>query len=153
MADYIAMKKVGICGARYNGGTLFFQSGVTSVNPAQYPSLVNIARRRMADYLQDTIAGICQPFVKQLSKSANRTALKNEIISFYESLLGRTNENTRRIAGYTVSDAPTTPQELAAGLYRLISNARTLSSLDDIALMSTVGENVTVAVLAPGETQ
>jgi hypothetical protein len=153
MQDYINMKAVGICGARYNGGTLFFQSGVTSVNPTLYPSLVNIARRRMADFLQDSIAVICEPFVKQLSKKSRRDALKNQIIAFYEGLLGRTNENLRRISGYTVNDSPTTPAMLSRGLYRIISNARTLASLDDIALMSTVGENVQVDVLAPGETQ
>jgi len=152
LQDYENFKSVGICGARYDmdNGILFFQSGITS---STTPGLTNINRRRMADYLQDSLASAAQPYVKQLSKSARRQALLNTFISFAESLLGRTNQNQQRIAGYTINDSPTTPSELAQGLYRILTNFRTLSSLDSITLMSTVGESVQVDVLAPGETQ
>ncbi len=38
-------------------------------------------------------------------------------------------------------------------MYRLILNARTLNSLDSIVLQTTIGEQVQVQELAPGEIQ
>lgn len=154
MGDYINFKAAGICAPRYDPTGAFYQSGVTSVDPAVNPGFVKIARRRMGDYLQGTCARIAMPFIKQLNKSARRKALLGELRSFALGLLGKSNENERRIKGFTINDKNTsTPQQLNQGLYRVQSDFALLGDLGSIALMSQVGENVQVSELAPGESQ
>lgn len=154
MQDYILFKAGGICAPRIDGAQTSYQSGVTSVDPAVNAGLVNISRRRMGDYCQGTSLRIAAKFIKKTNKQGNRVALKGELRAFALSLMGTTNEAQKRIAGFTISDkGTTTPQQLAAGLYRIQLDFRFLGSLDSIALMSQVGENVQVLELAPGETQ
>ncbi len=73
-----------------------------------------------------------------------RKALKTETIAFMEQLLSRANPANQRIAGYTVDDRQNTPDGLGSGLYKIITNVRTLASLDSIVFESTVGEQVQV---------
>lgn len=153
MQDYINFKADGICAPRMDAqGNAFYQSGCTSVNPLLYPGLVTIARRRMGDFCQSSLSAIAQPFIKTLASTKQRNALISELRSFLLGLSGKTNQNEQRIAGFTVRDE-STPQEKAMGLQRVRTDVRTLSSLDSIVLMSTVGESVNVAELGPGQTQ
>ena len=154
MQDYISFKASGICAPRIDNGDVFFQSGITSVDPIAHGGLVRISRRRMADWLQGTAARVCQKYGKLLNKAARRTALLGELRAWSHGLTGPTNEAERRIAGYSVTDKNmNTASQLAAGLYKIKLNYRLLSSMDDIVLMSTVGEDVQVDELAPGEVQ
>jgi|SRR5580693_711656 hypothetical protein len=153
LQDYENFKANGICAPRMDAqGNAFYQSGCTSVNPLLYPGLVTIARRRMGDFVQSSLSAIAQPFVKTLATTKNRNALISELRNFLSGLSGLTNQNEQRIAGFTVRDE-STPQEKAMGLQRIRTDARTLSSLDSIVLMSTVGESVQVDELGPGQTQ
>lgn len=148
--DYIQFRAKGIAALRIAEGTAFFQSGVTSVDPGTNPQLRNIARRRMADFIQDTLARRSKAFGKKLSTFVRRKALTNEIRAFLESLLSRTNPAFQRIAGYTVDDkSGNTADTLAQGLYRIIIKVRTLASLDSIVLQTTIGESVEVEELLP----
>lgn len=148
--DYIQFRAKGIAALRIEEGTAFFQSGVTSVDPGTTPQLRNIARRRMADFIQDTLARRSKAFGKKLSTFVRRKALTNEIRQFLESLLSRTNPAFQRIAGYTVDDkSGNTADTLAQGLYRIIIKVRTLASLDAIVLQTTIGESVEVEELLP----
>ncbi len=149
-ADYVAFKSKGIAALRMDEGKAIFQSGVTSVNPGTHPSLANIARRRMADFIQDTLARRAKAFGKKLSTFVRRQALKNEIRSFLETLLSRANPAFQRIAGYTVDDkSGNTATTLAQGLYRIIIKVRTLASMDSIVLQTTIGESVEVEEVLP----
>ena len=154
MADYINFKKAGICAPRMDAGMAFYQSGCTSVDPALHPGLVNISRRRMGDYCQGSCQRISAKFIKKLSKASRRAAHVGELRSFAMGLMGKTNEAERRIAGFTITDkGVSTPQQMARGLHRVKCDFRFLSSMDAIALMSQVGEDVQVEELAPGESQ
>ncbi len=144
MQDYINMKAAGVCALRMADGAAIFQSGVTSVDPNVQPQLARISRRRMADFIQDTLALRSKAFGKKLSTNVRRKALKSETIAFMEQLLSRANPANQRIAGYTVDDRQNTPEGLGQGLYRIITNVRTLASLDSIVFESTVGEQVQV---------
>jgi hypothetical protein len=53
---YIAFKAAGICAPIIEDGIAGFQSGVTSVDPSQHPAQAPIATRRMADFIQDSLA-------------------------------------------------------------------------------------------------
>ncbi len=150
MEDYIAFRASGIAALRIDDGTAIFQSGVTSVDPQVNPGLRNIARRRMADFIQDTLARRGKAFGKKLSTNLRRKAITTEFRSFLEGLLSRNNPAAQRIAGYTIDDkSGNTPELLAAGLYRIIVKVRSLASLDSIVIESTVGESVVVEEVLP----
>jgi hypothetical protein len=150
IVDYTNFRSKGVAALRMDDGTAVFQSGVTSVDPSTNPQLRNIARRRMADFIQDTLARRCKAFGKKLATFVRRKALTNEIRNFLESLLSRANPQFQRIAGYTLDDkSGNTPETLAQGLYRIIIKVRTLASLDSIVLQTTIGESVTVDEILP----
>lgn len=150
MGDYTTFRAKGIAAARMDDGVAIFQSGVTSVDPSVYPQLRNIARRRMADFIQDTLARRGKAFGKKLSTFVRRKAFANEVRQFLESLLARNNTAAQRIAGYTVdSKSGNTQRTLALGIYRLIIRVRTLASLDSIVLETTIGESVEVEEQLP----
>lgn len=150
MEDYITFRAKGIAGARMDDGVAIFQSGVTSVDPSVFPNLRNIARRRMADFIQDSLARRGKAFGKKLSTFVRRKAFANEVRQFLESLLSRNNVASQRIAGYTLdSKSGNTQRTLGLGIYRLIIKVRTLASLDSIVLETTIGESVEVQEQLP----
>jgi len=114
-----------------------------------YPQLTRISRRRMADFMQDSMALRAKGYGKKLSTNVRRKALESEIRSFMEQLLGRANPANQRIAGYTVDTKSNTPDSLGQGLYRIVVKVRTLASLDSIVLETTVGEQVQVQEILP----
>jgi hypothetical protein len=149
ITDYTQFKAKGIAAPRIAGGKAFFQSGVTSVDPAVNPGLKNIARRRMADFIQDTLSRRLVAFGKKTNKATRRQAIVAEIRSFMNGLMGKTNPAQARIAGYTLDPySANTSDTLAAGIFRVILRIRTLSSLDSIVLDTMAGESVQVTELA-----
>jgi len=146
IADYELFKAAGIAALRMDDGTAIFQSGVTSVDPNVNPGLVTIARRRMADYIQDSLALRAKTFGKKLATVARRKALVSEIRQFLDGLLGKDNPNNQRIDSYALSDKQNSATTLGQGLYRVVIAVRTLSSLDSIVLATTIGPTVTNVV-------
>jgi hypothetical protein len=149
MSDYIAFKAAGICALRMDAGTASFQSGVTSIDPLAYPNLKNIARRRMADFIQDTLANRITGFGKKLSTIRRRKALLAEVRGFLKGLLSPDDLASQRIAAFSASDKQgNTPTTLGQGLYRVKVAVTTISSLDSIVLDTTIGETVDVTEAA-----
>jgi hypothetical protein len=150
ISDYTAFKAAGIAALRMDEGVAVFQSGVTSVDPTVYPQLVRIARRRMADYIEDSIASPAKQYGKRLSMQARRKALKGEIRGFMARLLNKNSPGRQRIAGYTVTDTDgNSDTTLSAGMYRITTKAKTLPSLDSIVIACTVGDDVDVTEILP----
>ena len=148
--DYIAFKAAGIAALRIDEGVAVFQSGVTSVDPTLYPELTDINRRRMADFIEDSIATPAKAYGKKLSLQARRKALKGEIRAFMAGLLAKNNPGAQRIGGYTVSDSDgNTDPSLGAGMYRITVAAKTLSSLKSIVIQVTAGDSVVVQEVLP----
>lgn len=143
--DYTTLKAAGIAALRVDDGTVIFQSGVTSVDPGVFPNLKNIARRRMADFIQDTLARRLKGFGKKLSTVARRKAITSELREFLNGLLSKNNPSFQRIDGFSIDDVTgNTATTLAQGLYRIILKVRTLASLDSIVLETTIGESVVI---------
>jgi hypothetical protein len=145
MEDYIAFKAAGICAPRIDEGVAIYQSGITSVDPLVLPNRTDINRRRLADYIQDSLSRRGKAFGKKLSTQARRAAMVTEIRKFMADLLSKDQPANQRIAGYDV-DAVTgnTADLLARGLYAVIVSCKQLSSLKSIVLTTYVGTNVTV---------
>ncbi len=150
MQDYINFKAAGIAALRVDDGVVSFQSGVTSVDPGVFPQLAGIARRRMADYIQDSMARRGKAYGKKLSTLARRRALGNEYKQFLEGLLSANNTQFQRIAGFTFdpksANSATTIQQ---GIVRYRIRVQTLASMYSIVLETTIGNQVTVQEVLP----
>jgi hypothetical protein len=143
IGDYIAFKAGGIVALRVDNGDVIFQSGVTSVDPLANPSQTTIARRRMADFIEDSLSIAVNSFSKKLSTVALRGAVVGEISAFLTGLQSPSNPSISRIAGYTL-DAKTlnTPDVLAAGLFKIRVRVQTYASMDVIVLDCEIGNTV-----------
>lgn len=149
IADYKAFRAAGICAPRMDSGALIFQSGVTSVNPLVQSAYRNIARRRMADFIQDSLSLRLKNFGKKLSTPGRRAAIVSEIRAFMNQLLSPGNAAGQRVDGFKLDPVSgNTPETLALGIFRIILNVRTLASLDAIVLQTTIGEQVDVSEAA-----
>jgi hypothetical protein len=143
---YKAAKRNGIALPRIDRQTgTVFQSGVTtSTDPAR----ATMARRKMADFIQDTAAELLNPFAKQLSRQSRRDTLRGVWEGFLAGLLSEQNPDLSRIEAFGVDDsvnAGNTPAVLARGVYYLETRVRTLSSLDDIVVRTEIGEGVVIS--------
>jgi hypothetical protein len=152
MSDYQAFKAAGICALRIDTGVAIFQSGVTSVDPLVSPNLTDINRRRMADFIQDSIAISMKQYGKKLSTVKRRSAITTQIRNFMTGLAGGgpgaadgnpNNQDAQRIAGFSLDPkTANTTTSLGKGLFRLILRCRTLSSLKSIVIQTEIGPTV-----------
>ncbi len=149
MGDYQAFKRAGISAPRMDDGVMIFQSGCTSVDPIVHPNLINIARRRMADFIEDSVAGRVKAYSKKLSTQLRRKAVLSEIRNFADELMGKNGVGVQRIEGFSLTDKNNAPNTLGKGLYRIDFSVRNLASLGSIVIATTVGETVEVEEILP----
>lgn len=141
IADYTAFKAAGICAPRRDqtSGSIY-QSGITS---SITPGLTTQARRKMADYIQDSLARALVPFSKKLATQARRDGIYSVIEQFLSELQSVNNPENARIDSYLVDPrSGQTPELTARGIFVFIVKVRTLSSLDAIVLQTEIGEGV-----------
>ncbi len=138
MNDYVAFKSSGIAALRFSGGAGVIQSGVVSVDPVQQPGRKNIARRRMADFVQDSLAEVTLPHAKKPNSETRRGIVFALIDSFMTGLV----RDERMASQHTDAKSANSPDTIAAGVFYIDVLGRTLSSMDDIVLRTELGENV-----------
>jgi hypothetical protein len=141
--NYIALRAAGICAPRRDrvGGSIY-QSGVTSSLTSGEETQ---ARRKMADFVQDTLAERSIIYSKRLTRQSRRDALVAMADSFLSGLLSEQNPELQRIDGYSIDErSANTPELLAAGVFIIITKVRTLPSLDTIAWQTEIGPNAIV---------
>ncbi len=144
MDDYVAFRALGIAALRMDDGTAIIESGIVNVDPAQFANIKNMARRNMADYIQDSLAIALKPFCKKLATKERRAQVVGVVKAFLEGLKSPGNSSAQRIADYRIdAKSGNTVASLAAGIFRIIIKVQTLSSLDVIVLETTIGETVT----------
>ncbi len=117
-----------------------FQSGITS---SLIPGEKNINRRRMADFIEDSVASSLTPFNKLPLTDDLKDSATSEVISFLNGLLSPNNPKAQRISSYLVDDkSGNTPELETAGIFVIIGKVRTLATADFIVLQWQVGEGV-----------
>jgi hypothetical protein len=144
---YISLKANGICAPRVDriGGSIY-QSGITSDLTA---GLTTQARRKMADFIQDSLAERLIPFSKQLATESRKDSIRGVVEQFLSELKSEQNPELARISDFSVDGrSGNTPEMEARGIFVLIIKVRTLSSLDAIVLQTEIGEGVTITSLA-----
>ncbi len=148
ITSYTAMRAAGICGPRLDRTVgWIFQSGVTT-------SLVsgeqNINRRRMADYIQDSIARSVVSFSKLPLTNSLKDSMTSEIVAFLNGLLSPNNPAAQRIAGYTVDDVSgNTPALTAANIFVVIVSVQLIATADDIVIQTNISNDAVVSVTLP----
>lgn len=141
MNDYIRLKAAGVAGFRRDQSFGFFvQSGITtSLTSGQK----NINRRRMADFVEDSVARALLPFNKLPLTNQLKDGAVSEVNAFLEGLLSPNNPAAQRINSYIVDPkSGNTPDLEAAGIFVIIVKVRTLATADFIVLQFEVGEGV-----------
>lgn len=148
LQDYILFKSRGIaCLRRDNDlGEWVFQSGVTSVDPTVFSQLAPISRRRMTDFLEDSMAAIAKRFNKMAATSDRKDSLVTEEFDFLDTLQSPNDPSKQRIDGFLLdSKSGNTPALSGIGIFVLIMKVRLLGSLDQIILQVTSGATVDVS--------
>lgn len=144
--DFVNFKSKGVaCLVKDRTVGWWFQSGVTSVDPLVEPTRAPIKRRRMADFIQDTISAIGAPYNKAAATQDRVDLMVGEIDSFLIQLKSPPNPSNKRIEDYVVDPTSgNTPNLVALGVYTVIVKVRLLASLDTLVFETTIGETVNV---------
>jgi len=146
MNDYILFKQAGICALRMDRvvGPIL-QSGITT---SLTSGEKNINRRRMADFIQDSLAARYNQMSKMLGRQSIKDSLLSETVAFFEDLLSDNNPEAQRIESYSVDDkTPNTPALSGQGIWIIKSVVRMLPTLDVLVCQSEVSPDaITVTV-------
>lgn len=140
---YIQLRSKGVCALRMDRTVgPIFQSGVTS---SLIAGQKNINRRRMADFIEDSIAQRLVQFSKLPLTQQLKDGASAEVDNFLNELLSPNNPPAQRINAYEVdTKSGNTPTLEAAGIFVIIIRVRTLATADFIVLQAEIGESVTV---------
>lgn len=146
MSDYILFKQYGVCALRMDrvSGPIF-QSGVTT---SLTVGETTINRRRMADFVQDSLAARYNQMAKMIGRQSIKDSLLAETDAFLGDLLSDNNPEAQRIESYSIDDkSPNSPALAARGVWVIKSTVRMLGTLDTLVVMSEVSPDaITVTV-------
>lgn len=143
LAEYVNLRSRGVMAPRLDATVgPIFQSGITSSLTAGQK---NINRRRMADFIQDSIARAINVFSKLPLTDSNKDSIVTEVNAFLEGLLSSGNTASQRISAYSVDDkSGNTAGRLAKGIFTVIVRVQTLVTGDFLVLQTEIGEGVVV---------
>lgn len=143
MADYILLKQAGICAPRWGSETIIFQSAVTTSTTS---GQTDIARRRFADFCEDSLAAALMPYAKQPVTPLWQAGVTAACGNFVADLKGGTQASpTQRIADGSVDPVSgNTPTLLGAGIFTVKVQIQMLPRGDVIVLSAAVGPTVVV---------
>jgi|SRR5215831_5051223 len=144
--DYANLIAAGVCALYFDRAAGWqFMQGVTAANSTNFPTRVPIKRRRMADFIEDTLADIASPYLKQPATDDRQRAFVMEVETFLESLKATNTPASQRIVDYKVDDVSgNTPDQLALGIFVVKVFVKLLASMDYIVYIATIGETVTI---------
>lgn len=139
--SYKALKSAGIAGPRQDSTSgMVFQSGITS---DLTPGKETMARRKMADFIQDSLAQRLVPYCKKLATNTRRDAIRAVIEQFLSELQAVGNPDAQRIDSFSVDETGgQTPDLTARGIFVYNIKVRTLSSIDALVLQTEIGAGV-----------
>lgn len=147
--EYVALNKAGVCALMYDPDLGFkIKSAVTTQIAVTDKQL--ITRRRMTDYLQDSIAKYLKVYVNKVNSKGTRTAIKAGITQFDDQLIA---------AGVLPSDAEMSDgakarlidtesqnnnESIALGFLKIVYKRRLFNSARYIVLTTEIGQSVSV---------
>lgn len=141
--EYVALRAAGIVGLRLDrtSGPIY-QSGITT---SLTSGEKNINRRRMADFIEDSLAQRLVSFAKLPLTQKLKDNATSEAVAFMDDLLSPNNPAAQRINAYQVDDkSGNTPELSAKGIHVIIVRVRLTPTADFIVLQCEVGESVVI---------
>lgn len=135
--DYIALKAAGICGLERDNGFDFVSGVTTSLTSGK----TEITRRRMADFLQISMA----KGLKSQVKKKNTLSRRKAIIGLVDGFLGGLKDAERVVEQYLVDDdILNTPTSRGLGIERLLIRVRLISHILELVLETEIGTQVMI---------
>lgn len=147
-ADYIQLKDAGICAFEYDAEIGYkIKSGI--VTQIANSSKVMILRRRMADFLTNSVARFLKNYQNAVNSKGNRDLVKGAIQGFVTSLqndglLPKDSEVKGGLATLIDTESLNTDASIAAGFFKILWRQRIYSSMRYIVLQAEIGESVVV---------
>lgn len=137
--DLIALKKAGISALeKVKGGFKFRDAVTTDLTPGK----TELARRRMADFLQNSAADRLVFYVKARGTKSNRTQMVAELTDF----TGALKEAERVVEDFEViNDGVNTQASRAQGQERILWRVDLLDHMLSVVLQTEIGTGVTIA--------
>ena len=151
-AGYISLDEAGICALErdLDIGFLIKNAVVTQIANS---SKRTILRRRMADFLTDSIALFLKNYQNDVNSTAKRTEVKGAILNF-DSLLVQSKvlpgeQDVKDGAPLLVdTESLNTDNVIASGMFKILYKRRIFSSMRYIVLQAEIGESVVVTEAA-----
>lgn len=151
-AGYIALDEAGICALERDQdiGFLIKNAIVTQIINS---SKRTILRRRMADFLTDSIALFLKNYQNDVNSKAKRDEVKGAILNF-DSLLVQSKmlpgeQDVKDGAPMLVdTESLNTDNVIASGMFKILYKRRIFSSMRYIVLQAEIGESVVVTEAA-----
>lgn len=143
LAEYTFLRAKGVAGLRIDrtSGPVI-QSGITS---SLKSGEKNINRRRMADFIEDSLAVELIEFNKLPIDAVFIDGVISQTTAFMEGLLSVNNPPAQRIRGYLLDiKSGNTPALEASGIFVIIVNTKMLATADFIVAQCAVGTGVEV---------
>lgn len=147
-SDYILLKDAGVSAFERDEDVGFkVKSGV--VTQIANSSKVTILRRRMADFLTNSVALYLKNYQNAVNSKANRTLVKGAILAFVQSLqtdgiLPKDSEVSGGLATLVDVESLNTDTSIAQGFFKILWRQRIYSSMRYIVLSAEIGESVVV---------
>lgn len=140
---YTAFKRAGICAPRVDQlGVPVYQSEVTTDLTA---GRTTQKRRKMADFIQDSLAVLLLPYSKKLMTDGREGAIDAVFDSFLGGLLSQDDQDRQRIKAYSVANTTRNNPTLSArGISTRKVRVTQLASMDTFVLDTEIGEGVVI---------
>lgn len=137
-ADYVLLRAAGISALEIDLGDPVFVSGVvTDLTPGK----TEIARRRMADFLQLSAAYALRFHVKKKNTEARRTAISATLSGWLSGL----KQQGRVVEEFVVDmDILNSPTDRANGIQRILMRVKLVPHMLSIVLQTEIGTGVTI---------
>ena len=147
-ANYIALKEAGVAAFEIDADVgPKIKSGI--VTQILSSSKVMIHRRRMADFLTDSIGKFLKNYQNAVNSKANRDLVKGSILDFVRlqedaTVLPKDEEVNGGAAKLVDTDSLNTDSAVAQGFFKILYKQRIYSSMRFIVLQAEIGESVVV---------
>lgn len=146
--EYKQLMEAGISAFEFDSDIGFkIKSGV--VTQIADSSKITVLRRRMADYLTNSVARFLKVYQNAVNSKANRTAVKGAMLRFIEQqenlgILPKDAEVVNGKAKLVDTDSENTNDTIAQGKFIILYKQRIYSSMRFIVLKAEIGESVVV---------
>jgi hypothetical protein len=146
--DYIALMNAGVSAFEYDSDVGYkVRSGV--VTQIVNSSKVLVSRRRMTDYLTNSIGRFLKLYQNGPNARAKRDAVKAAMLDFIarnekEGILPKDSEVKSGKAKLVDTESANTDASIAAGMFTILYKQRIFSSMRFIVLQAEIGQSVLV---------